>query len=248
MANVKELTIEQVARMIDCPLVPHASWCDKEFEDAAKKIQKYAFNTVYVLPYRVEKAHELLSDYCSENNVRLGSQIGLCAYTFWERFIQAKLDEAQELIDKGATALDMAIDIREFCAGRYDNVQSDVSRFVDLCEKQNVIPKVLILVELLDDPEKITLATKLVAEAGAKIIKSSSEEVLQFGRPTVFDIQAMLDGAAGTDAGIMATGLYHPSSVYMYLNAGAVGVRVDDGIKMAEALPLVQRLIYGIDQ
>lgn len=248
MPNVREMTIEQAARLIDCQVVAHDSWDVDEFAAAAKRIQKYNFGSVYVLPYRLTLAKELLGDHCEKNDVKLGSHIGLCAYTFWERYIEAKLEETEELIEKGATALDMSIDHRALTEGQYDKVQSDVSKFVSLCESKGVTPKIIELVELIDDPKKIELTTKLIAEAGAKIIKSSSEEVLQFGRPTVFDIEAMLKGAEGTGAGVMATGLYHPSSVYLYLNAGACGVGTADGIKMAEALPLVQKHIYGIQQ
>ena len=246
MPDVRNMTIEQVARLIDCQLVAHDSWDVAEFVDAARNIQKYNFGSVYVLPYRLSFARDLLGDYCKLNDVKLGSQVGLCAYTFWERYIEAKLEETEELIDKGATTLDMAIDHRALTEGMYDKVQDDVSKFVALCEEKHVVPKVIELVELMDDTSKIELTTRLIAEAGAKIIKSSSEEVLQFGRPTVFDIAAMLKGAEGTGAKIMATGLYHPSSVYLYLNAGACGVGTADGIKMAEALPMIQKHIYGI--
>jgi deoxyribose-phosphate aldolase len=158
-----KITREQLARMIDHTLLrPEATKSD--IERLCKEALEYNFYSVVVNPTYVSLAVSLLKNTA----IRLVSVIG-----FGSTLPEVKAFEAEHVLKLGAKEVDMVINIGALKNHEYDIVRKDIENVVNIAHKYNALVKVIIETCYLTDEEKI-IASKIVEEAGADFVKTST--------------------------------------------------------------------------
>ena len=184
---------KDLARMIDhTSLKPEAT--DKEIEKLCKEALEYNFASVCVNPAMVEKATSMLKD----SDVKVCTVIG---FPLGATTTEVKVFETEDVIKKGATEVDMVINVGKLKEGNLEYVKNDIESVVNAA-KGKALTKVIIETCLLTDEEKIT-ACKLSKEAGADFVKTSTG--FSTGGATASDIKLMRE-TVGPDLGVKASG------------------------------------------
>ncbi|MCF2707315.1 deoxyribose-phosphate aldolase [Arcanobacterium haemolyticum] len=119
---------------------------------------------VCISPHRLDLAREVLAG----TDVVIATVVGFPTGTHATR---AKVAEARQVIDDGATALDMVMDIGALLSGEESLVRDDIAAVVEAAQGNEV--KVILEVGYLND-EQIVRASKIVADAGADYVKTST--------------------------------------------------------------------------
>ncbi|MGP4106010.1 deoxyribose-phosphate aldolase [Virgibacillus sp. L01] len=168
---------------------------------------EYGFKTVFVNPYYVPYAYELLSPH----NIKVGVPIG---FSLGGATTKTKVAETKEAIQNGAEEIDMLISLGAMKSQEFDVVRDDITEVVNASE--GLTTKVIIETALLTDDEKVK-AAKLIVEAGADFVKTATG--FNGAGATVEDVK-LLRSVVGSDFGVKAAG----------------GVRTyDDAIAIVEA-------------
>jgi len=114
---------------------------------------------------------------------------------------EAKAFETNNVIEKGATEIDMVINIGALKDGNEKEVLNDIKAVVDAAENRAIV-KVIIETCLLTNEEKI-LACNLAKKAGAHFVKTSTG--FSVGGATIEDIKLMR-AVVGSEMGVKASG------------------------------------------
>ena len=184
---------KELARMIDHTILkPEAT--EKEIEKLCKEALEYNFASVCVNPSMVEKAYSLLK----------GSDVKVCTvigFPLGATTTEVKAFETEDVIKKGATEVDMVINVGKLKEGNLEYVKKDIEAVVNAA-KGKALSKVIIETCLLTDEEKVT-ACKLSKEAGADYVKTSTG--FSTGGATASDIKLMRE-TVGKELGVKASG------------------------------------------
>ena len=184
---------KDLARMIDhTSLKPEVT--EKEIEVLCKEALKYNFASVCVNPAMVAKAANILKD----SDVKVCTVIG---FPLGATTTEVKAFETEDVIKKGATEVDMVINVGKLKEGNLEYVKNDIEAVVNAA-KGKALTKVIIETCLLTDEEKVT-ACKLSKEAGADFVKTSTG--FSTGGATASDIKLMRE-TVGPDLGVKASG------------------------------------------
>ncbi|MBS5937400.1 deoxyribose-phosphate aldolase [Clostridium sp.] len=183
----------ELAKMIDHTILkPEAT--EKEVEKLCKEALEYNFASVCINPSMVEKAAEMLE----------GSDVKVCTvigFPLGATTTEVKAFETEDVIKKGATEVDMVINVGKLKEGNLDYVKKDIEAVVKAA-KGKALTKVIIETCLLTDEEKVT-ACKLSKEAGADFVKTSTG--FSTGGATAKDIKLMRE-TVGEELGVKASG------------------------------------------
>jgi len=177
--NSKTISYEQLAKTIDHSLL-RPELTEAEVVAGFELAKRYHVASVCVKPYHVALAARLLAG----SDVAVGTVVGFphgCQTT------AAKVFEAKEAIANGAVELDMVINIGQLRSRHADSVREEV-RAVVQAAKGKAIVKVILENAYLTDEEKV-LACKLVEEAGADFVKTSTG--FAPGGATIEDLKLM---------------------------------------------------------
>ncbi|MBS7608480.1 deoxyribose-phosphate aldolase [Candidatus Bathyarchaeota archaeon] len=189
------LSRSQLAKLIDSTLVK-ATATKSEVEKLCWEAVQYGFGCVMVNPVYVRLAASLLKG----TDVRVGSTVG---FPFGVSLPDVKAFEAVKAVEDGACELDMVMNLSAFKSGDYELVKQDIEAVVAVKRiSSDITVKVIIETPLLTDEEKIT-ACKIVKEAGADFVKTSTG--LFGGGATVEDVKLMRQ-VVGKDLGVKAAG------------------------------------------
>lgn len=185
--------MKNIAKYIDYTLLkPTAQQAD--IQRMCGEAKEYDFATICVQPVFVKLCAKLLQ----------GSRVGVTTvigFPLGANKTEVKGFEAAQAVADGATEVDMVMNIGEMLAGNYDAVKKDIQGVVQAVEGKAVV-KVIIETAYLDQ-EQIAAASKLVKEAGADFVKTSTG--FGPGGARVEDIRIMRE-AVGPDFGIKAAG------------------------------------------
>ncbi len=184
----------RLARMIDHTMLKPDATSD-EVTKLCEEAKKYSFASVCINPGYVS----LCSDLLSGTKVKVCTVIG---FPLGATTTSVKRYEAEEAIAKGATELDMVINVGRLKQGDYDYVFNDIQQVVIACKKHRVICKVILETALLNDEEKIK-ACVICKKAGADFVKTSTG--FSKGGATVGDI-ALMKYVVGSTIGVKASG------------------------------------------
>ena len=186
---------EELARIIDSTNVK-ATATKGDIEKLCKEAVEYGFGCVCVNPVYVKLATTLLQG----SKARVCSTIG---FPFGVTLLEIKALEAVKAVENGAEELDMVINLSALKSGDYETVKRDVAAVVDVKRLSNeIVVKVIIETDYLTKEEKV-IACKLVKEAGADFVKTSTGF---FGKgATVEDVRLMRE-TVGSDFGVKAAG------------------------------------------
>lgn len=163
--NGKDLTVEDIARMIDHSLL-RPTLTDAEFDEGIEIVKKYRCATVMVAPYDVEKAVK-----CLQGTGILVSTV--VDFPQGSNLTASKVFESERAIENGAAHLDMVLAISRLVAGHMDYVEEDIRKVVETGHKHGVPVKVILETCYLTT-ELIVAACTVSEHAGADFVKTST--------------------------------------------------------------------------
>lgn len=214
-----------LARMIDHTLLK-ANATEAEIVKLAEEAKEYKFASVCVNPTWVQKAAEILKD---AEEVKVCTVIG---FPLGATTSETKAFETRNAIEKGATEVDMVINIGALKDKQYDLVEKDIKAVVDAA-KGKALTKVIIETCLLNDEEK-EIACKLSVKAGADFVKTSTG--FSTGGATVEDI-ALMRKTVGPDVGVKASGgVRSLEDAQNMIEAGATRIGASSGVAIVNGL------------
>jgi deoxyribose-phosphate aldolase len=172
--------IRQLVAVIDYSEVLTISANEEEVRAACHAAKDYHFRAVVAFPQHLGTLVDELKD---------SGAAQIPSHSLWRR-PRVKCFEAEEGLRRGATDLDMVMNIAAFKAGDYRRVAQDISEVMAVARPFTVPFKVIIEIGILTEAEKIT-AAKLVMDSGADFVKTCTG--FGPGRATVHDIGLIRD-------------------------------------------------------
>jgi deoxyribose-phosphate aldolase len=187
-----------------------------------REAKEYRFTVIFVPPCYVDEAVSAVAGA----SVRVGIPIG---FPLGGHTTKAKVAEAVEAVSRGASVLDMVINVSRLKSGDHDIVRQDIAEVVKATPK--VEHKVILETCYLTQQEKLT-ACLLVVEAGADYVKTSTG----FGAAgaTVEDVRLMKTAVAGRAKVKASGGIRDWKTAQAMLEAGADRVGTSASLKILE--------------
>lgn len=218
---------EKMAKMIDHTNVKGDA-TEEDIKKLCSEARRYDFACVCVTPTNVVLARKLLR----------GSDVGVCAVVGFPLGVQTpktKAFEAMEAVSKGASEIDMVMNVGGLKSGREELVKEDISGVVEAVANGNTdarIVKVILETALLTDKEKVK-ACLIAKNAGADFVKTSTG----FGGlsgATVEDV-ALMRETVGPEMGIKAAGgIRDLKTALAMIEAGATKIGTSTGVQIME--------------
>lgn len=168
------------AKYIDHTLLKPEATKD-QIDKLISEAKEYNFKSICINPTHVQYAAEQLTD----SDVLVCTVIG---FPLGATTTETKIFETEDVIKKGASEVDMVINIGALKDGNYDLVQKDIEGVVGAANGKTV--KVIIETCLLTDEEKVK-ASELSKAAGADFVKTSTG--FAGGGATPEDVKLMKD-------------------------------------------------------
>ena len=209
--------IDKLIRSIDYSEALEISATMQEVRLACRAARQYGFRSVAVFPRHLE----LVVEETQGTEVLAMIVVG---FPCGGNTTGAKCFEADEGLNKGATDLDMVMDMGAFKSGDYESVSRDIRAVLAVAEPFDVPCKVIVEVGVLTEQEKVT-AAKLVADTGAAFIKTCTG--FGPGKATLHDI-LLFRKTVGHRIGIKASGgvtSIEDGVAFMRAGAGVVAMR-----------------------
>ncbi|SCZ13565.1 deoxyribose-phosphate aldolase [Paenibacillus polysaccharolyticus] len=215
------MTTPQLAKMIDHTLL-RADATRNELTKLTEEAKQYQFASVCVNPGWVSYAAEQLQgtgvDICTVIGFPLGASTS-----------ETKAFETKDAIAKGATEVDMVINISALKDGKDDVVEQDIRAVVEAAA--GTLVKVIIETCLLTDDEKVR-ACQAAVRGGADFVKTSTG--FSTGGATPEDI-ALMRRTVGPDVGVKASGgVRSLEDMQKMIEAGATRIGASSGVKIMQ--------------
>ncbi len=187
-----------------------------------REAKEHQFTVIFVPPCYVDEAVEAVAGAAIRVGIPIGFPLG--AHT-----TKAKVAEAVEAVARGASVLDMVINVSRLKSGDYDEVRRDIAEVVTATP--NVEHKVILETCYLTQQDKHT-ACRLVVEAGADYVKTSTG----FGAAgaTVEDVRLMKAAVAGRAKVKASGGIRDWKTAQAMLEAGADRIGTSASLKIME--------------
>lgn len=187
-----------------------------------REAKEHRFTVIFVPPCYVDEAVAAVAGA----DVRVGIPIG---FPLGGHTTTAKVAEAVEAVARGASVLDMVINVSRLKSGDYDEVRRDIAEVVTATP--NVEHKVILETCYLTQQDKLT-ACRLVVEAGADYVKTSTG----FGPAgaTVEDVRLMKTAVAGQVKVKASGGIRDWKTAQAMLEAGADRIGTSASLKIME--------------
>lgn len=195
MYGVTDEEIRNLVSVIDYSEALTITAAAQDARDACEAAKRYHFRAVVAFPQYLG----ILVDELEGSGVLAQVPVGFpCGGTT----TRLKCVEAEEGLKRGATDLDMVMNISAFKTGDYKHVSKEIAEVMAVAEPFKVPFKVIIEIGVLKEEEKVT-AAKLVKDTGADFIKTCTG--FGPGRATVHDI-SLIRETVGDRTGIKASG------------------------------------------
>ena len=210
-----------VAGMIDHTLLKPTATRDQVAE-LCDEAREFHFISVCVNPAWV--------DFCAQRLA--GSGVKVCAvigFPLGATTPESKVYESEQCLLRGATELDMVVNIGALKGREDDLVERDIRGVADACRRAGALSKVILETGLLTDDEKVR-ACQLSRSAGADYVKTSTG--FGAGGATVEDV-ALMRNAVGPLMGVKASGgVGSAQDAQNMIAAGATRIGASAGIKI----------------
>jgi deoxyribose-phosphate aldolase len=217
------ISIEELAGMIDHTNVNRDA-TENDIRNLCKQADEYNFSCVCITPTNVPLAREFLENSDTEICVVIGFPFGV-------QTPHAKVFEAGEAVENGASELDMVLNIGYLKSGHNSLVKADIAGVVEAARGRVV--KVILETALLNREEKI-LACRLAQEAGAHYVKTSTG--IGVSGATVEDVELMRE-VVGLEMGVKAAGgIRNLNTALAMITAGANKIGTSTGVQIMEDL------------
>ncbi|MFC0270058.1 deoxyribose-phosphate aldolase [Metabacillus herbersteinensis] len=214
--------MSKYAKMIDHTALK-ADTTKDTIETLCAEAKEYGFASVCVNPTWVEKTAQLLKgtdvDVCTVIGFPLGANTP-----------ETKAFETKDAIEKGATEVDMVINIGALKEKNDELVERDIRSVVEAA-KGRALTKVIIETSLLTEEEKVR-ACQIAVKAGADFVKTSTG--FSTGGATVADIELMRK-TVGPNLGVKASGgVRNLEGAEQLVQAGATRIGASSGVSIVK--------------
>ncbi|RAK22439.1 deoxyribose-phosphate aldolase [Anoxybacillus vitaminiphilus] len=211
-----------IAKMIDHTLLK-ADTTKEQIVKLCEEAKQYHFASVCVNPTWVATAAELLKG----TDVKVCTVIG---FPLGANTPETKAFETKDAIEKGATEVDMVINIGALKDGNDELVERDIRAVVEAA-KGKALVKVIIETCLLTEEEKVR-ACQLAVKAGADYVKTSTG--FSTGGATVEDV-ALMRKTVGPEIGVKASGgVRDLQGAEAMIQAGATRIGTSSGAAIVQ--------------
>ncbi len=195
MFGITDEEIKGLISAIDYSEVLTITATKDEVQSACEDAKLYGFRAVVAFPQYLG----VLVDALEGTNVRAQIPVGFpCGGVT----TLVKCTEAEQGLKRGATDLDMVMNLSAFQEGDYHRVSADIQDVLTVARPFGVPFKVIIEVGILTD-EQIATAAKLVEDCGADFVKTCTG--FGPGRATIHNI-GLIKKTVGDRVGIKASG------------------------------------------
>lgn len=214
------ITKRQLAKLIDQTLLK-SNATRGDIARLCQEAKEYGFWSVCVNPTYISLATEILRT----SDVKVCSVVG---FPLGANTSESKAYEAERAVSHGACEIDMVMNIGAFKSGDYDLVKGDICKVVEHAKSQkDTIVKVIIETGLLTENEKV-LACRLVKEAGADFVKTSTGFTTHGA--TVHDVK-LIRRTVGAHFGVKASGgIRTYQKAVKLIQAGATRIGTSSGV------------------
>jgi len=195
MYGVTEQEIKSLVSVIDYSEALTITATQDDVRTVCEDAKKYGFRAVVAFPQHLG----IIVDALKGTNVRAQIPVG---FPCGGATTLVKCTEAEQGLKRGATDLDMVMNISAFHAGDYKRVSADISEVMAVAKPFGVPFKVIIEIGTLTDSQIVT-AAELVADSGADFVKTCTG--FGPGRATVHAI-GLIKSVVGDNLGIKASG------------------------------------------
>jgi len=177
----------------------------------------------------------IVAEELSGTDIEVGTGI---AFPFGSQPAAVKAFETEDAVRRGATAVDMVMNIGALKDGDYQAVREELKGFVRAAGK--AVTRCILEVCYLSDAE-IAAGCKLIAETGVRYAKSSSG---QFEGPTLEQFLVMRDTLAGTGVKLKVAGVKfpRPQNAFVFLLAGADRIGTRAAPEIVDALDTLREI------
>ncbi|PTK89664.1 deoxyribose-phosphate aldolase [Staphylococcus gallinarum] len=211
------------AKYIDHTLLKPEATKD-QIDKLISEAKEYNFKSICINPTHVQYAAEQLTD----SDVLVCTVIG---FPLGATTTETKIFETEDVIKKGASEVDMVINIGALKDGNYDLVQKDIEGVVGAANGKTV--KVIIETCLLTDEEKVK-ASELSKAAGADFVKTSTG--FAGGGATPEDVKLMKDTVGDALEVKASGGVRNLEDFNEMIEAGATRIGASAGIQIIQGL------------
>jgi deoxyribose-phosphate aldolase len=214
----------EIAKTIDHTALK-ADTTKEQIIELCKEAKEYQFASVCVNPTWVETAAELLK----------GTEVKVCTvigFPLGANTPETKAFETKDAIEKGATEVDMVINIGALKDKNDELVERDIRAVVEAAKGQ-ALTKVIIETSLLTEEEKVR-ACEIAVKAGTDFVKTSTG--FSTGGATIEDIKLMRK-TVGPDIGVKASGgVRDTNGAEDMIEAGATRIGASAGVAIINGL------------
>ena len=227
MWSIKPEEIKKLLAAIDYSEALTLESGPKEALAACEEAKRYGFRAVVAFPWNLGILVDALKGTGILAQIPVGFPSG-CATT------KIKCLEAEEGLQRGATDLDMVMNLGAFKSGDYKKVSQDIGEIMAVARPFKIPFKVIIEVGILSEDEIVT-AAKLVKDTGADFVKTCTG--FGPGRATNHIVELIRE-AVGPDMGIKATGgVASIEDAISFMRAGATVVALrHQGVEQLEKM------------
>jgi deoxyribose-phosphate aldolase len=225
--DVSSITRFPILSLIDQTLLkPEAT--PSQVEQLCLEARDYPFASVCINPVYVPLAARLLNG----TTVKVCSVVG---FPLGASLSKTKVSETQQLIEAGASEIDMVMAVGLLKGQDYQAVIEDIQGVAETCHAHGILLKVILENCLLTRQEKIT-ACLLCQAAGADFVKTSTG--FNSGGATIEDIELMRRVVGShTKTGVKAAGGVRTlADARAMINAGANRIGSSAGAKIAREI------------
>lgn len=194
----------------------------REVIRACEEAKQLGFTVIFVPPCYVDEAVGTVAGTA----IRVGIPIG---FPLGGHTTRTKVAEAIDAVSRGATVLDMVINVSRLKSGDEKYVRQDIAEVVRATPSAE--HKVILETCYLTNQEKLT-ACRLAVEAGAEYVKTSTG----FGAAgaTVDDVRLMKAAVAGRAKVKASGGIRDWLTTRAMLEAGADRIGTSAGVKILD--------------
>lgn len=210
----------ELSSMIDHTQLNSAA-TKEDIKKLCDEAKEYNFKAVCVNPSYVPYCVELLEG----SNVEVATVIG---FPLGADTSETKAFETLDAIEKGATEVDMVINIGALKDKKYDYVKKDIESVVRASNGRAIV-KVIIETCLLTDDE-IKKVSEIILDTGADFVKTSTG--FSTGGAKTEDV-SLIKSIVGNKLGIKASGgIRDRETALKMVSAGATRLGASSGIKI----------------
>jgi deoxyribose-phosphate aldolase len=164
--STMKLTASHIARMIDHSIL-HPTFTDADLKTQCAIAVKFSVTTVCVKPYHVAMASALVA----------GSAVKVCAvigFPHGNSTLAIKLAETQQVIDDGATEVDMVVNPGHTLQHDWVAVKTEMHALNQCCVTQGAILKVIFENDFLPDNALRIKLCEIANECDVAFVKTST--------------------------------------------------------------------------